>query len=409
MAETDTELDTDVDETTESAEEPKPRLTLEVKIAEPSACQRHVTVTVSREDIDRYLGNAFDEIKVKAEVPGFRVGRAPRKLVESRFREQVSEQVKGSLLMDCLTQINEDHQFTAISEPDFDFEVVTIPEDGPMTFEFNIEVRPEFAMPVWQGLSLERPVHTYTSEDVDRQMKQLLSRFGELTPIDGPAEADDVVIVNITSRLGDKVLAVAQEQEIRVKPILSFGDARLENFDKLMIGAKSADRKIAKIKVSEDAESAEIRGQEVEVEFEVLDVKRLELPVMNKAFLEKIGGFSTEQEVREAVKDELERQLTYHQQRRVRQQITALLTASASWELPQSMLRKQAKRELDRAVMELRSSGFSDDQIRTHANELRQNSLTSTATALKEHFILERIAKNRRSTPSRPITTTKSI
>ena len=148
MAELDTEVDETAEATAEATAEPKQRLTLEVKIAEPSACQRHVTVTVSREDIDRYIGNAFDEIKVKAEVPGFRVGRAPRKLVESRFREQVTEQVKGSLLMDCLTQVNADHKFTAISEPDFDFEAVSIPDDGPMTFEFNLEVRPEFATPL---------------------------------------------------------------------------------------------------------------------------------------------------------------------------------------------------------------------------------------------------------------------
>jgi trigger factor len=57
------------------------------------------------------------------------------------------------------------------------------------------------------------------------------------------------------------------------------------------------------------------------------------------------------------------------------------------------MLRRQSVRELERAVMELRRSGFSDEQIRAHENELRQNSLQSTATALKEHFILERIAE----------------
>ena len=81
-----------------------------------------MTVTVSREDVDRYLDEAYSELMPTANVPGFRAGRAPRKLVEQRFREQISEQVKGSLLMDSMAQVTDEHDFSAISEPDFDFD-----------------------------------------------------------------------------------------------------------------------------------------------------------------------------------------------------------------------------------------------------------------------------------------------
>jgi trigger factor len=90
----------------------------------------------------------------------------------------------------------------------------------------------------------------------------------------------------------------------------------------------------------------------------------------------------------------LKRKLEYYQQKRARQQVTALLTESASWDLPPDLLRRQSRRELDRAVLELRRAGFSDAEIRAHENELRQNSAVSTARALKEHFILERIAED---------------
>ncbi len=101
----------------------------------------------------------------------------------------------------------------------------------------------------------------------------------------------------------------------------------------------------------------------------------------------------SEAELRDALKDELERQLEYHRQQRARQQITQALVASANWELPPALLKRQGRRELERAVLELRRSGFSDDQIQAHENELRQNSAINTARALKEHFILERIAE----------------
>ncbi len=97
-----------------------------------------------------------------AAVPGFRAGRAPRKLVETRFRKDVGEQVKGTLLMDSMTQVTEDEEFSAISEPDFDFDAVEVPDEGPMTFEFDIEVRPEFDLPKWKGLKIERPVREFS-------------------------------------------------------------------------------------------------------------------------------------------------------------------------------------------------------------------------------------------------------
>ena len=85
--------------------------------------------------------------------------------------------------------------------------------------------------------------------------------------------------------------------------------------------------------------------------------------------------------------------MNYHQRQRAREQIASALTVSATWELPPDLLKRQSERELSRAVLELQRSGFSDAQIRAYENDLRQNSLRVTAKALKEHFILERIAE----------------
>jgi len=379
------------DETT--SEEEKQQLSLEVSVDEPSACERHITVTVSRDDIERYYSDQFDEIMPKAEVPGFRPGHAPRKLVEKRFRDQIEDQVKGSLLMDCMTQVNEDLELSAISEPDFDFDAVQIPDEGPMTFEFKLEVRPDFELPQWQGLEIEKPVREYTDADVDQQMNSLLGRFGDLVPSDEAAAADDHVVVNLRAKHNGNQIARADELTLRVWPKLSFPDATLQGFDKLMTGAKADDKREATITLSANAENPDLRGEEVNVEFEVLDVKKLELPKVDEKLLSKIGDFESEEQLREAVLGELNRQLQYHQNRRVREQITASLTESADWELPQDLLERQSHREFERAIMELQASGFSREEIRAHENQLRQNSEETTAQALKEHFILERIAE----------------
>ncbi|MFO0872114.1 MAG: trigger factor [Pirellulales bacterium] len=378
---------------TEAAAEENPRLQLGVKVDNRSACERHVTVTVAREDIDRYLKKAFDDIKGKAEVPGFRPGRAPRKLVESRFRDHVRDQVKGSLLMDSMAQLSEDQVFTAIGEPDFDVNAISLPDDGPLTFEFNIEVRPEFDLPEWRGLKLDRLTHKYTDDEVSRQLARLLAKFSHKEPVAGPAQADDFLTVNITVTHNGQTVQQANEIEVAVVPQLSFSDAVIEGFADLATGAQPGQTFQATTKVSEQSESEAVRGQEVVVVFEVLDVKRTIQPELTAAFLQEIGGFADEAELREMVRAEMERQFRFHQQRNIRQQITDQLTRGANWALPPSLLRRQMRRELDRLVMELQSSGFSNEDIRVHANQLTQNSLANTERALKEHFILERIAE----------------
>ncbi len=220
------------DVTPDSPEDPdqKPKLTLEVQVDSPSTCQRHVTVSVSRDDIDRYCDEAFDELMPQAEVAGFRPGRAPRKLVESRFRDKIAEQVKGTVLMDTMTQVGEECDFSAISEPEFDFDAVDLPDEGPMTFEFNIEVRPEFEMPAWQGLKLDKPTKEVSEDAVKERTKSLLVREGSLTPREGGAELDDIVDANISFSLDGNTLSSIEDQTLVVRPRLSFMDGELDGF-----------------------------------------------------------------------------------------------------------------------------------------------------------------------------------
>ncbi len=379
--------------TDDATEQEQEKLNLSIKVDSPSACERHVTVTIGREDIERYYDKVYSELMGTAAVPGFRAGRAPRKLIESRFRKEVSDQVKGSLLMDSMTQITDDEKFSAISEPDFDPLAVEIPEEGPMTFEFNIEVRPEFDLPEWKGLKVERPVREFAADDVEKRLEQILARHGRLVPHKGPATSGDYISCNLTFKNGAVELSSAKEEVIRLRPVLSFRDGRIEGFDKTMKGVKAGETREAAAKISADAPNESLRNQEITAVFEVLEVKKLELPELTRELLDQMGGFESEGELRDAIAEDLKRQLEYHQQQEARRQVTAALTASADWQLPPDLLRRQARRELERAVLELRRNGFSDAEIRAYENDLRQNSLTSTAKALKEHFILERIAE----------------
>src|SRR5690606_21192122 len=126
------------------------------------------------------------------------------------------------------------------------------------------------------------------------------------------------------------------------------------------------------VTLSDDAPNQALPGSTVTVEFKVLDVKSRKLPDTDEDLRKESGGFSSEEELRDAIRKNLERQLDYHQQQKSREQITALLVESADWDLPPGLLKRQSAREHERAVMELRRSGFNEVEIRARENVIRQ-------------------------------------
>ena len=371
----------------------RPPLNIGVVVENVSTCQRRVKVSIPREDISRYFDEAVGELMPSAVLPGFRAGRAPRTLVTSRFKAELSDQIRSKLLADAMTQVSEQEKLSPISEPELDMGAVLLPETGPMTFEFSLEVRPEFEMPEWKGLAIKRPTREISEADVDESLSHLLRERSKLVPHDGAPAEGDLVIANLRFLDGEVLISEALELEIIVRSKLSLADAELAGFAKLLSKAKPGTTVKADITISPEAAVEALRGKTVTMELTVLEVKKLELPELTADLLAELGAFETVDELRVAFRKQLENQLEWHRRRQVRQQVASALTASATWDLPPDLLRRQSQRELERSILELRRSGFDDDSIRRHVNELRQTVMASTARALKEHFILERIAE----------------
>ncbi len=371
----------------------KQPLKLEVKVESPQACLRDVVVTIPQSEVKRYLKEAYDELVPEAQVPGFRSGRAPRQLVEKQFKDRVVEQVKGSLLMDSLSQVTDSQDFSAIGEPDFDYESIKVPDEGDFKFQFQIEVRPEFKTPDWKGIKLTKPVETIGDAEITESLNRVLARYATLEATDEPAEPGDKLLLTATFSNKGKQLSEMDEERVTLEERLSFSDGTCEDFGKVMKGVTEGEKRKAKIKIAEGASQEDLRGTEIDVEFHVIEVLKHENPLLTPQFLEELGDFESENELKEFVKDSLTRQADYRTQQAVRQSVVRLLTGSAKFDLPASLVRRQTQRELERRVLELRRSGFDDDNIRSFVNAARQNAQASTETALREHFILEQIAE----------------
>ncbi len=109
--------------------------------------------------------------------------------------------------------------------------------------------------------------------------------------------------------------------------------------------------------------------------------------------MEELGDFERVKNLRQFVRESLDRQRSYREQQAVRRAVVELLTNNANFDLPTDLVRRQTNRELQRKILELRRSGFSDDEIRGYVNAIRQNAQAETEVALREHFILEQIAE----------------
>lgn len=375
-----------------TAEEKQP-LQLDVKVEKPESCVRDVIVTIPSGEVQRYLKDAYDELVPEAQVPGFRAGRAPRALVEKQFKDRVVEQVKGSLLMDSLAQVTETDEFSAIGEPNFDYNAIKVPDEGDFKFQFKIEVRPEFDTPDWQGIQLTKPVEETTEAEIDEALRRVLSRYAKLEPSEEPADQGDKILLTAKFSYDGKQISEMDEELVTLEDQMSFTDGICETFGEDIKGIKEGETRKSTIKISAGVDNEDMREKEVEAEFHAVEVSKLEMPELDEAFLEELGDFDSEKELRSFVKDSLDRQADYRTEQAVRKSVIDHLVKDLDFALPESLVRNQTNRELQRQIIELQRSGFDDEMIRRFVNASRQNAQASTEAALREHFVLEQIAE----------------
>lgn len=380
---------TDVDNA--SAEPARYRLAIEVDIQNVGPCKKHVRVKVPRSDIEHFENEAVGEIAQSASVPGFRVGRVPAALAKRRFKDEIADSVRQRVLVSSLEQLADENSLDPINEPDFDVESLRIPDEGDFEYEFDIEVRPEFTLPNYGGLKIQRPVREVTEEDVSEYLKRFVSQYATTSIHEGPAEAGDFVVATLEFRRNGEVYRNIPSYSLQLKPTVRFRDAEIPGFDQLMAGSTPGTSKSFDVVISNEAEQIEMRGEKLSTTITVEEVRRERQPELDSAFFERTG-YGDEQELRDEIRGMLQRQVTYEQRQSARRQVLEKITESATWDLPESLVNKQTENALRREILEMQQAGFTTQQILARENTLRQQSVSSTRQALKEHFVLDRIA-----------------
>jgi len=365
-----------------------------VTIEEAGPCKKKVIIEIPEEAIKNAIDKQYNDLRKEALVPGFRKGRAPRRLLEKRFGKETTEQIKLALLADASDSAIKDNNIQALSEPNIDYEEIKMPEEGPLKFDFELEVRPEFELPQLEEIPVEKTKLEVTEEQIDREIEQLQRWSGIWTPRqEGAIELDDQIIADALLKAED----VEEEEkldniEIIVRPKGFVGAIPVENLDELLIGAKAGDSKQTSVDVPKTYFREEYRGKKVDIKIAVKDIKFLKPAELDESFLQRLQ-VKNKDELREKTRDGLQSRLEQQSRTEMTEQIYKFLLDNTTFDLPVDVVAEQATSLLQRQYTNLMMRGLPREKIDEQMEQLRASSEQQAEEQLKTFFLMDKVAE----------------
>ncbi|MHC4423367.1 MAG: trigger factor [Planctomycetota bacterium] len=365
-----------------------------VKIKEAGPCKKKVTVEVPEETVKSATDEQYESLRKDALVPGFRKGRAPRRLLEKRFGKETAEQVKLKLLADASDSAIKDNELDVLQEPDIDFENIELPATGPLKFDFEVEVRPEFDLPQLEGIPVEKTKLEVTDEQIDSEIEQLRKWSGIWTPREaGQVQLDDQLIADATLKAED---VEGEEKldniEIYVRPNGFVGAIPVEKLDELLVGAKAGDKKQTTVKVPKTYFKEEYRGKKIDIRITIKDIKWLKPAPLDEDFLRRFA-VEDESELREKMRDNLQGRLETQGRTEMSEQVYKYLLENTDFDLPVDVVADHSTSLLQRQYSNLLMRGLGREQIDQQMDQLRAGSDQQAEGQLKTFFIMDKVAE----------------
>ncbi len=331
-----------------------------------------LTVEVPFEELQPSMDAAYGRIAKSVNVPGFRKGKVPARIIEQRFgRGAVLEEAVNDALPKAYDEAIAANGIVPVGRPEID---VTELEDGQsLTFTAEVDVRPEFDLPDYSSLTVEVASATPSDEDVDAQLDSLRGRFATLNDVDRVAADGDLLLVDIAGATaeGDAV-------EDLIGNALSYElgtDGMLPGFDEAVRGAAKDEVRTFEF----TPENGDWTGIPLTVTATVKAVRERELPALDDDFAQLASEFDTVDELRADVRTRLERVKRLEQGAEARDKVLTVLLDSVEIPLPENLIAAEVEAHFE-------DGHDSGDE---HRAEVEQQ----TRESLKSQFVLDKIAE----------------
>jgi len=363
-----------------------------IKVEEASPGTKKVTIEIPRERIDSKLEEQYKELRQGAVIPGFRKGRAPKKLIEKKFSNDIKNEVRRSLISESYKQAIEQNALNVLGEPDFENpDAIKLPDAGPLSYSFTVEIQPEFTVGETAGIKVKKPRIEVTEEHVTQAMQNLREQQGHMAAAEDGVKTRDFVLADVHVKLDGTVIHHQHGTQLIARPG-KVGGVQVDDLDQKLEGAKPGDARTIQATAPDNHPTESIRGKAVEIEIAIKDVKRLIAAEINREFMDDLG-FATEDELREALKGQMLERIDADVKRTMRRQVIDHLLANTTVEVPSRLSERQTDRIVNRRAMDLMMQGISRELIRANIERLKSGAAEEAARELKSFFILQKLAE----------------
>ncbi|MFN0063696.1 MAG: trigger factor, partial [Myxococcaceae bacterium] len=350
-----------------------------------------LSIEVPPETVREELDKAYAHLSRQVRIDGFRPGKAPRRILEQRYKAQVEDDVKQRVVERSFFAAIEEKKVPAVSGP-----TVTKLEfraDAPFTFEARVEVKPKVDPKDYKALALKKEKRDVTDAEIDEQLKQLQERASRLEPVQGRTvtSSGDFAVVDIRSTIEGKPYPGGDGQNVTVE--VTPGDL-VDSHAPALEGTAIGATKAFDYAFPKEYRVEELGGKVAHFELTVRELKTKVLPALDDAFAKESGlEVETLDALKKKLREDLENAASSKADTTERDGLMSALVERNAFEVPSAMVERAIDSMLDGALRSLARSGVDPRMLNLDFETLRGEMRERAVKEVKGALLLEAISE----------------
>ena len=347
-----------------------------------------INVEVPFTELEPDFERAFAQLAQQVRLPGFRPGKAPRKLLEARIgRGAVLEQVVNDALPSRYSEAVTTSEIRPLGQPDI--EITKLEDNEQLVFTAEVDIRPDIDLPDLAALTIRVDPISVTDQDVDSELEGLQKRFGTLTGVERAAENGDFVSIDLSATIDGEDVPEANTEGLSHE----VGSGQLiEGLDEAIIGLKEGEDRVFPTTLV----AGEHAGQEAQVTVTVKSIKVRELPELDDEFAQLASEFDTIEELRSDLTEQVNRVKRVQQAEQIRDKAIEELLEQVDVPLPEKVVQAQIDDALHNAIHALDHDEAKFEEALKEQGSSREEFDTENRTnaekAIKTQLLMDAIA-----------------
>lgn len=334
------------------------KMSLQVEKLEKNMAK--LTIEATAEEFEKAVEKSYQKNKNRMNVPGFRKGKAPRKMLEKMYGEQIFfEDAINDLIPEVYSrEVEAAKDLEIVSQPKID---VTQAEAGK-TFIFTAEValKPEVELGQYKGLTVEKMSVEVTDEDVEAEIEKVRKENSRtITVEDRPVQDGDVATIDFEGFIDGEAFEGGKGTDY---PLTIGSHSFIDNFEEQLIGKNLNEEVEVNVTFPEEYQAKELAGKPAMFKVTVKELKAVELPEVDDDFAQDVSEFDTLEEYKNDLKAKLTEQKETEAKNALEDQAISAVIENAKMEIPEAMIDTQVRQMAENFVRRLQSQGISWEQ-----------------------------------------------